>query len=386
MWSNTREATSGLVDRLSLGGQPAAANFRGAGDTSKAHPLRSWRRRIAAMRVFHVLALGSTAIGSILTLTGSVRDSGPYGGGEMGAALLLLATMGITCFRLWGTSRYCDRAPVDAPSLAHAEITERLRSLAGVPNIPVFFQPLPKKDHAPARVAKTRRGLHILLSPSNLEALRGTHPGPLVSGIIWHEIGHFFQWDTTLGRWTLRASRLMGWLSLFISFIATLYMICIVVIFVRSAKLTALPIEIVAAFLVTFLATACMFAVFLGVRYWCRFSEYNSDQTAVIAGYGPETVQFLKSDRPTRISSFLGFHPSNAKRIDRIGRLLAEAHGHQSGLSASEPLAGPGGLKIPPSDYLYGGLLYVAPIFLAFELGTRMLILVAHHLLPGVGK
>ena len=378
-FSDLRNGVGSSLESRFLSYEPAFAGSQEAVSAKKGHPLASWRRRIAAMRVFHVLALGSTAIGSILSLTGSVRGTGSLRGGNMGAALLLLATMTIIGIRLWWLSRFCDRAPVIPPSPAQEEIARRLRSLAGMSALPVLFHLLPASDHAPARVAKTRRGLHIFLNPGRLQTLSASQSDALTSGIVWHEIGHYLQWDTTLGRWSLRASRLMGWLSLVVGFCSTLFVIFSIAMFLRSAKPAALPVEMVGALLVTVLATAGMFAVFLGVRFWCRFSEYNSDHTAVIAGYGPEIAKLLKSSRSPRISSLVGFHPSNASRVDRIEHLLAAIPAVQGELGDHEPLAVPSSLRIRLADYLYGGLLYVAPIFFGFELGTRILLLLAHH-------
>jgi len=156
-------------------------------------------------------------------------------------------------------------------------------------------------------------------------------------------------------------------------------MFVLVIYFVLKARDAALPAEVVGSFLVTLSATVFMFAVFIGVRFWCRFSEYNSDQTAVIAGYGPEIARQLKSSRSSWFRTFFGLHPSNENRADRIADLLGGSLEDHRGPSANEPFAGPAGLKIRLSDYIYGGLFYVAPIFFGFELGTRILGLLARH-------
>jgi hypothetical protein len=117
------------------------------------------------------------------------------------------------------------------------------------------------------------------------------------------------------------------------------------------------------AFLLEISFTLSLFGVFLFMRHWRRFSEFNADLTATLAGYGAELIDFLTTfpnSHTTRMKRLVGIHPAPSGRIRFIRRALADSK------SLIFSRTSKGNLHIGITDYMLGTIIYIAPLWIFF--------------------
>jgi hypothetical protein len=349
-----------------------------------------WRRRMAAIRAFHVFALSSALVGGASVLLKSIGNTTPDQEAQAVAAKVLLATVGLLfaqlCWSRWYWGRHAYKARLQPGELPVEELLrDRIRLLTREPHLPVHFYRIPRSkskgvlDQGAARIIRTGEGLHISIDLDGLAKLdEGDRTMPVTSAIVFHEVGHYLQWHTTLGLWTFKASQTMGILGLVLGCAAIIGGVGAVKTIMEAPGATAIPLELLRAFFIIVVATTLMLGIFLGGRYWRRVSEYNCDFTAVVAGYGVGIEKALRRRQSGRgpLRALLSMYPSAAERADRV----AEFHCESLADRTREARAfGPEAFKIRFLDYAYGGLVYVASIVLGFEIAVRLVVNLARQ-------
>jgi hypothetical protein len=228
-------------------------------------------------------------------------------------------------------------------------------------------------------VAIRQRRRKILISIRNDFAALGLLRPRVACAVIAHELTHVFQWDTLFGHAVFRVSitafvvsgSLGGLVALYLGYLSVKSLLA------NDLETYSYDLHLVFAVLIGmtmgFLNALWSFAI----RRW---SEYVSDQSAVLSGYGEELTLLLKADKQRRsLRERLGFsmYPSSFSRLRRIKKhltALAASNGEDGSLSHAELSAL---TRLRLSDYLASIFLRVGPLTVPLMLADLILILLA---------
>jgi hypothetical protein len=274
-------------------------------------------------------------------------------------------------YRLRKFARECDAGllgiPIDPPEFPQLQQLYRdAERLLGVPERSFRFHCV--NQTSPAQIVRSRGTVHVLLAFGALVSLE--RQPRMTLGIVWHEIGHYVQWDTTLGNWTHRANRILGIVVMITAILVSTF----VLVFVACeaalngrAVLTGNVWGIVGRIA---LGVVFLVGVFLGARFWRHFCEYNGDLTAVVVGYGPDIAAQLRNDtaRPNMFERLTGFHPESRRRADFIDKVIARYGSQQAATGSTDRQ-----MRIQLRDYGYAIAVYILPIFGGFLAASLLL-------------
>lgn len=341
-----------------------------------------WQRRIAAMRIIHLWFLGgaiATVLSLVVCLVYAFFAWQPYAGNlfiqatvfALRSVLLIVAAVLVFAIgRHWIFVRNYRNigTPVNLARFPHLarliiKFAEVLRRPCDAVEIRVIIDP----KAAPAQVfAGSDTKLYIVV---RLDFLQIAKYNPiLLEGILWHELGHYIQWDTKFGYWSLR---LIEWLG-----VVTLSLVGVLlldtgydILFHTTRHVGATTLRSFAN-VMQLTGIVCIVFAFWFVRHCRRFSEHNADLTAGLAGYGAPLsacLSTMKALRPS-IMTFIGLHPTPAARVKMIQKFCAQASIPQaeqgSSAEGGSPTGPPAALVIcdliTRQDYLYAFCVHVA--------------------------
>jgi Zn-dependent protease with chaperone function len=337
--------------------------------------LHTWRRRIAALRLFHLaVVIGGiySVLSLIVTFAQFIRT--PWSDERVGvtaAMVLLIACIAVIFHRRMSFSRswksylgpLIDTRKIESLAL----LQQRMADFARIDPEKIEFHRTAAPKRPPAAILRDSKGkLHIVLRYEMLVSLCAQRRDP--EAIIWHEFGHFLQWDTRLGYWSLRAIDLFGLMTLWMAVFASILMIGILG---YAAVVGRLGPRVWILSLLEIAATLFLLGVFWFMRHWHRFSEFNADLTATVAGYGEDLIAFLTTfpnAHTTMIKRFSGIHPAPSRRIRSIRRALLDS---KSSINTPN-----GNVRIGGKDYVLGAIIYIAPLWVFFTLLCALLVAV----------
>jgi hypothetical protein len=189
----------------------------------------TWRRRVAAVRLFHLVVLigGIYSVLSLIVLF-ALPTRTSWGGERDGAAavlVLMIACVTVIVQRRVSFSRSLKSYLGPLVDISKVESLTQLRmSMADSSSIApemIEFHLTAAPNRPPAAILRDSEGkLHIVLRYEILARLCD-HRYP--EAIIWHEFGHFLQWDTRLGNWSLKATDLFALVTLWTAILASIF-------------------------------------------------------------------------------------------------------------------------------------------------------------------
>jgi hypothetical protein len=336
-----------------------------------------WRRRVAAMRLFHLCALASALMGGLVGLGSPLRNAlqgtslSARSIGDLVVCACLLLTLGWMWYRLRKFARACDAGllgvPIALPEFPQLQqLLGDAERLLGVPERSFRFHCV--NQTSPAQIVRSRGTVHVLLAFGALVSLE--RQPRITLGIVWHEIGHYVQWDTTLGNWTYRANRVLGIIVMVTTILVSTFVLLFVVGEVALKGSSVLTKEVWGLVGRIALGVVFLVGVFLGARFWRQFCEYNSDLTAVVAGYGPSIADQLRNDtaRPNTFRRLTGFHPRSRRRAEFVDKVIARYGSEQATIGSVDMQ-----MRIQLRDYGYAIAAYILPIVGGFLAAALLL-------------
>jgi hypothetical protein len=318
----------------------------------------------------------TTAFALIAALIQSILVPNNVGRGVGQAFALLLLVIAIVVILLRRISFFRNLHSylgpvVDVEKVARVkDLRAKMALFAGCSPEMVVFHHTIARDRPPAEILRDSEGkLHIVLRYEILVSMFSQSLSP--EAIIWHEIGHFVQWDTRLGYWSLRAVGMFGVIAFWVAVGCSALAVVVVLVQAMSRGFTrtgglALAIEIS--------ATLFLFGVFWFMRYWHRFCEFNGDLTATMAGYGRELIEFLGTfpdTHATKLRRMLGVHPSSARRMKCIFRTLKNG--------GPSIVSHPPYMRLRALDYILGLLIYIVPLWMILSLAAFVLTAISEN-------
>jgi len=330
------------------------------------------------MRAFHTLVAATSVlpiVGLLILDTLAVRSKLPV---LISAALfpsaLLLATLSVMLARNRSFRRNFQRylgAVIDVSRFPEfAKLRAEAARLLRRPEQDIEFRSIVKSDVAPAQIFEgPDKKIYCLLRFELLQVAR-RRPS-LTTAIIWHEFGHYFQWDTKFGYWTLTAIDRFCQYTLWFAGAAALYVFSVIGHLALQHRTTTMDSYVV---ILEVTDVLFLFAVLWFMRYWRRFAEVNADLLPAVAGYGEPLASYLSSGRPqaSRLRMLIALHPGWKARVDAIQDFLSRVHAAGNGFpqqprspDCNDGILISATLRLP--DYAYGVFVHVAPLWLLFS-------------------